>query len=127
MSIRHIQVRNVLYAVMFIMKILSAEEMSMAVDHFAKQGTEHVYITMGPGGVFSRCGADEMMRRPKKQFAENKEGSGDAFFAGLLSAFIRDMSYEETLSYAMAAAAVNMESSKPVNEKTDMDAILREI
>lgn len=104
--------------------ILSEEELKEAGQWFIDQGVKRVFITMSGGGVYYREGTAEGIVRPKElKVKANETGAGAAFTAAVLDAFVKDMTLEETVSYAMAAAEVSMESKDAVNPEMSLEKV----
>ena len=97
------------------MQILSEDALMAAGDWFSRQGVRRIFITMGPGGVYYKEGAEEGILRPGPVSVVNAAGAGAAFSAAVLDGHLKKLSVRETARYGMAAAAVAMESRAAVN------------
>ncbi len=82
-----------------------------------KLGVEHVYITLGAGGVLasSREVREEIPALPVT--VVNTTGAGDAFLAGAVHAFVGGASFPATARTGLAAARATLLSPRAVNEE----------
>lgn len=79
---------------------------------FHEQGVQRLFVTLGAQGVFYSTGEGQGQYRLDTADARvrNVGGAGDAFLAGLACAWLHDLSLEETLRLALAAADVTLAS-----------------
>ena len=78
-------------------------------------GVAHVYITLGPDGVYCRNAAEEWLYPILPGEIVNTTGAGDAFLAGVIYAHIKGIDFPQTAQYGLMAARATLMSSKAVN------------
>lgn len=90
----------------------AAEEHSLreAATWFHARGVKRVFITLGEQGVFFSTGDQQGHYRldAAATGVRNVGGAGDAFLAGLACAWLDELSLEDTLRFALAAAEVTL-------------------
>jgi len=74
------------------------------------QGVKRVFVTRGDKGVFYSAGDAHGVRKMQrdKRDVHNAGGAGDAFLAGLAFAWLEDMSLNESVQFALAAADITL-------------------
>ena len=82
-----------------------------------KLGVEHVYITLGAGGVLASSHEvrEEIPALPVT--VVNTTGAGDAFLAGVVHAFVCGSPFPSTARTGLAAARATLLSPRAVNEE----------
>lgn len=82
-----------------------------------KLGMEHVYITLGAGGVLASSSEvrEEIPALPVT--VVNTTGAGDAFLAGVVHAFAGGAPFPATARMGLAAARATLLSPRAVNEE----------
>lgn len=87
-----------------------------AADALLKAGLRRVFLTLGPDGVLAAEGAERLrLPNPPHCRCVNASGCGDAFTAALAWCALRDAPLRRCAQFALAAAAVAMESDETVN------------
>ena len=96
--------------------ITDEESLHRAADALLETGLRRVFITLGQDGVLAaEDGAYIRLPNPPAPHRVNASGCGDAFMAALCRAETRGDGLEAAARYALAAAAVAMESAETVN------------
>ena len=78
-------------------------------------GVAHVYITLGSDGVYCRNAAEEWLFPALPGDIVNTTGAGDAFLAGVVYAYTKNIAFPRTAQYGLMAARATLMSSKAVN------------
>ena len=78
-------------------------------------GVAHVYITLGPDGVYCRNAAEEWLFPILPGEIVNTTGAGDAFLAGVIYAHVKGIDFPQTAQYGLMAARATLMSPKAVN------------
>ena len=78
-------------------------------------GVAHVYITLGPDGVYCRNAAEEWLYPILPGEIVNTTGAGDAFLAGVVYAHVKGIDFPQTAQYGLMAARATLMSPKAVN------------
>ena len=78
-------------------------------------GVAHVYITLGAEGAYCRSAAEEWLFPALPGEVVNTTGAGDAFLAGVVYAYTKDIHFPQTAQYGLMAARATLMSPKPVN------------
>lgn len=95
--------------------VTHCETASAAATALTVLGVEHVYITLGAGGVFC-CSGDTQIHYPATAVdVVNTTGAGDAFLAGVAHAFVRQAPFPRTALYGQEAARVTLLTTEAVN------------
>ncbi|MEA4922387.1 MAG: carbohydrate kinase family protein [Eubacteriaceae bacterium] len=106
--------------------ILSEDQLMEAGQWFLDRGVERVFIKIGAGGVYYNDKGRSGIAKPEKGITViDNYGAGDAFSAAALYGHINGMDIEETVKFAMAAAAMNLETDETVNEKMSVEELKR--
>ena len=87
-------------------------------------GVRRVFVTLGTDGVYylDRDGHEARFYSPSVAM-KNANGAGDAFTAGLLSAYLDDLSVEDTFCRAAACAAIAVQSVEAVNPRMSFSRV----
>ncbi len=86
-----------------------------AAQQLLNLGVAHVYITMGPDGVYCRNAAEEWLFPILPGEVVNTTGAGDAFLAGVVYAHAKGIDFPQTAQYGLMAARATLMSPKAVN------------
>ena len=86
-----------------------------AAQQLLNLGVAHVYITMGPDGVYCRNAAEEWLFPILPGEVVNTTGAGDAFLAGVVFAHAKGIAFPQTAQYGLMAARATLMSPKAVN------------
>lgn len=103
----------------------------LAAEKLVAQGCKVVYVTLGADGCAYADGEGRYLRmklRPAERMA-NATGAGDAFAAAAVYGFVKRYAPERTVSLALAAGLVAIQSEATVEPRVSevfLDAILSE-
>ena len=86
-----------------------------AAQELLDLGAAHVYITLGPDGVYCRNAAEEWSFPALPGEVINTTGAGDAFLAGVVYAHAKQIDFPQTAQYGLMAARATLMSPKAVN------------
>ena len=86
-----------------------------AAMHLTQLGIEHVYITLGQDGVYCTSGQLEARLPAIAVEVVNTTGAGDAFLAGVVYAYLREVVFPNTAQYGLRAAYATLQSAQAVN------------
>ena len=86
-----------------------------AAQELLNMGVAHVYITLGAEGVYCRNAAEEWLFPALPGEVVNTTGAGDAFLAGVVYAYTKNIPFPKTAQYGLMAARATLMSHKPVN------------
>ena len=86
-----------------------------AAQELLNLGVAHVYITLGPDGVYCRNAAEEWLFPALPVEIVNTTGAGDAFLAGIAYAYTKGIEFPQTAQYGLMAARATLMSTKAVN------------
>ena len=91
------------------------------------EGVKRVFLTRGDAGVFFSTAEARGLTKPglAGHAVANAGGAGDAFVAGLAYGWIEDLSLDESLQYALAAAEITLSSAATSNPALSRAAIER--
>ena len=78
-------------------------------------GVAHVYITLSGEGVYCRNAAEEWLFPILPGEIVNTTGAGDAFLAGVVYAYSKEIAFPQTAQYGLLAARATLMSNKAVN------------
>lgn len=95
--------------------VTQAATYAEAAQTLLNLGVAHVYITLGPDGVYCRNAAEEWLYPILPGEIVNTTGAGDAFLAGVIYAHIKGIDFPQTAQYGLMAARATLMSSKAVN------------
>ena len=95
---------------------------AQAAQELLNMGVAQVYITLGAEGVYCRNAAEEWLFPALPGEVVNTTGAGDAFLAGVVYAYTKNIPFPKTAQYGLMAARATLMSPKPVN--TDIANIL---
>ena len=85
------------------------------LDWFIKQGSRSIVISMGARGVIGRKGEEAFHLSNADIEIVNTTGAGDAFLAGVVYAYTKNIPFPKTAQYGLMAARATLMSPKPVN------------
>lgn len=107
-----------------------AEELSGAAGaegaaaRLLQAGVQHVFVTMGVGGVWCASATESFALPALTARVANATGAGDAFTAGVAWGLATRMTPRETAQWASAMSAIALESERTVSETMSADAVL---
>lgn len=85
-------------------KIIDEESLSLISNFFHREGTKHVFITLGKNGAFYSDGKLTMRIFSDKKFIVNTNGAGDAFSAGVIFGAVKKYAVNHWLKMGAACA-----------------------
>ena len=88
---------------------------AQAAQELLNMGVAHVYITLGAEGVYCRNAAEEWLFPALPGEVVNTTGAGDAFLAGVVYAYTKNIHFPKTAQYGLMAARATLMSAKAVN------------
>ena len=95
--------------------VTQAATYAEAAQALLNLGVAHVYITLGPDGVYCRNAAEEWLYPSLPGDIVNTTGAGDAFLAGVVFAYLKGLDFPQTAQYGLMAARATLMSPKAVN------------
>lgn len=95
-------------------EIRETRDAAAAAEALLQKGVGRVFLSLGAEGVYAADGRHAGFFPPVKAKVVNTTGAGDAFMAGLVSAYLHGMDFEATVRFASAAAAVAAESEQTI-------------
>ena len=95
--------------------ITDERSLHRAADVLLESGTERVFLSLGPEGVLAADRKERFLLPVLPGRTVNTTGSGDAFTAALVWAYLRGMGLRESARAGLAAAAVARESEETIN------------
>lgn len=107
----------------------SHSQLSEVARWLHAEGVERLFVTRGDAGVFFSTAEARGLTKPAPaaRAVANAGGAGDAFVAGLAYGWLEDLSLDETLQYALAAAEMTLASAATSNPALSVSAIERRL
>ena len=105
--------------------ITDEESLCRAADAMLATGLRRVFISLGAEGVLAADRERKLRLPPPPARIVNTTGSGDAFMAGLVWAWLRGEDLPGSARAGLAAAAIAMEGAETVNPAMS-EGLLRE-
>lgn len=109
-------------------KILSGvENFAQIASLLHQQGVKNLYITLGDKGIqASSQGITPPTHLPAfSGKIVNVNGAGDAFMAGLIYAFVKNIPQSEQIKFAQACAFFTAQSESTINKKINFEAVMK--
>ena len=104
--------------------ISDERSLNLAADKLLETGLHRVFLTLGPDGVLA-ADANHRLRCPAfRGDIVNTTGSGDAFLAALVWAYLRGTDLADSTAAGMAAAGIAMQSVETINPAMSPEALL---
>ena len=108
-------------------KIRDEQSVHRAADKLLESGLHRVFLSLGADGVLA-ADREKRLRLPAvKDGIVNTTGSGDAFMAALVWAWLRGTDLAGSVRAGMAASAIAMASAETVNPAMSAKALLDQI
>lgn len=107
------------------MTIMNLEELEKAGEWFVNQGVKHVFITLGPGGVFYRNENESGLIAAKPENIISATGAGDAFSAAIIYSHLKGLDIKKAAEMGTAAAAIAMKSKSAVSSLMSAELLLQ--
>lgn len=85
-----------------------------------------IAISLGPNGVVGRDGHEIIQLSTPETHILNTTGAGDAFMAGMIFSEIKQLTFRESLKFAMSCSAHNIEQNETVSKSLN-EALIRQI
>lgn len=107
----------------------SHAELSEVARWLHAEGVRRVFVTRGDAGVFFSTAEARGLTKPglAGHTVANAGGAGDAFVAGLAYGWLEDLSLDESLQYALAAAEITLATAATSNPALSLAAIERHL
>lgn len=103
--------------------VKTEREFHRAADFFFSKGIPELVISRGDKGLFCKTAEGAFtLPRPDARVV-NVTGAGDAFVAGLGTAFLAQKTFREALNIAQAAARLTLEQEQTVNPALNLHSI----
>lgn len=108
-------------------KITDERSLNRAADRLLETGLHRVFLTLGADGVLA-ADTKRRLRCPAAESAiVNTTGSGDAFLAALVWAYLQGTDLVGSTAAGMAAATLAMESAETINPAMSAEALAERI
>lgn len=107
--------------------LLGLEEVKKAAVQLVEQGTKKAVITCGKDGAVAYDGRDGYFLTLEGVEVINATGAGDAFTAGLVHGIVEEMSFIDSLKFAMGASKVTLGSEGANAIEMDEAEVLRQL
>lgn len=101
----------------------SDEKIEEALWMFKNKGVKNPIISLGEAGVAFLDGETVKYQNPILGDLKSTTGAGDAFMAGLVYSFIKDLSLEDSVKTATALSSLTVESKMAVNPKISVKSL----
>lgn len=102
--------------------------LAQVAEFFHESGVHNLHITLGSKGVYASSMAGGILAEDYLPAFEgniiNTNGAGDAFMAGLIYAFLQDMSVKQQANFAQSCAFLNTQSEHTINEDMSYKAVM---
>ena len=105
-------------------KIHDEQSLNRAADVLLETGLHRVFLSLGADGLLAADQKNRLRLPAKKSGIVNTTGSGDAFMAALVWAYLRGTDLEGSARAGMAAAAVAMACAETVSPEMSAKALL---
>ncbi len=89
-----------------------------------QKGVKHVVITAGDKGAYCCDREGEAVLPALKGKQVNGNGCGDALMAGLVTGFVKDLPFQESVCIGMAAAVCTLETEKTNNDSMTLEMVM---
>jgi pseudouridine kinase len=88
-------------------------------------GIVRLFVTLGDQGVFFSADDKQAFRKPiqSEQTVLNTGGAGDAFLAGLAYSWLEELTLDDSVQFALAAAAIAVEHAATNNPSLSVAAV----
>lgn len=92
-------------------------ELERVLKQLIEKGLDQVFISNGPDGILFGNEHSIGEEEPMKTKVINTTGAGDAFMAGLVYAYYKDLSIQQAAIVAMYLSKVTIESERTISQK----------
>ena len=96
-------------------RIIDDGSLNRAADALLEKGLHQIFITLGKDGVLAADREERLRLSALPEVPVNTTGSGDAFMAALVWAYLRGLGVQASACAGLAAAAIAMADSETVN------------
>lgn len=109
--------------------ITSDNDVEIAASILHKQGVKRLLISLGSDGAYSSVlGEDSQPNggqfiRPSKTQIRNVTGAGDALMAGLAHGYLNQLTWHDSVNFAIAAAQLTLAADNTINSTISEDAV----
>jgi pseudouridine kinase len=104
-------------------KIRDEQRLNRAADVLLETGLHRVFLSLGADGLLAADQKDRLRLPAKKSGIVNTTGSGDAFLAALVWAYLQGTDLLDSTAAGMAAASLAMESTETINPAMSAEAL----
>ena len=104
-------------------KITDERSLNRAADKLLETGLHRVFLTLGADGVLAADGTHRLRCSAGGGTVVNTTGSGDAFLAALVWAYLQGTDLLDSTAAGMAAASLAMESAETINPAMSAEAL----
>lgn len=103
------------------------KQLDAIANWFHQRGVTRLFVTLGANGVFYSNAEARGIEEPAKQHRSisNANGAGDAFMAGLISAWLNEAPLKRSLRTALAAADITLADPATCSSALSVDALER--
>lgn len=102
-------------------RVRKDEDLAKVATYFHQKNINNLYVTLGGKGVYISSKVDNVVLADYLPAYEgeitNTNGAGDAFMAGLIYAFIQNMSHKQQAQFAQACAFLTAQSEHTISQK----------
>ena len=104
-------------------KITDEQSLNRAADKLLETGLHRVFLTLGADGVLAADGKHRLRCPAHRGKIVNTTGSGDAFLAALVWAYLQGTDLVGSTAAGMAAATLAMEGAETINPALSAEAL----
>ena len=101
-------------------QITDEASLERAADALLATGLKRVFISLGADGLYCAAGSERLRVPCPPTTLVNATGGGDALMAGLVKAFVLDLSMEDSARFALACSSIAVEGTQTINEELSL-------
>ena len=99
-------------------KINNEEELIEACKKLINKGLKNIYVSLGKEGCLYMNDKEIIKRKFKTvKNVKNYSGAGDSFFAGIIYAYMKNLSINDSIDYGLACGRLTLDSRYASNHK----------
>ena len=106
-------------------RITDSSSLYRASEKLLDTGLERVFISLGAEGVFAADQNGAQLFPACPAAVKNTTGSGDAFMAGLVRAYLEGFTLSDTTRFASACASITAEGEETINPALSYESAMR--
>ena len=103
----------------------SRDDLPRIADALHHKGVEKLLISLGPDGIFASDNGNRFELNLKTDSVVNVTGAGDAMMAGISHATLQCWDWQQSVSFAAAAACLAVQSETTINPQMSEMAVRR--